>query len=189
MPFLRKGNYMSIYKNFSLYTPDDEERAALSAQGYTFYKDECGGDWYDIQKEFSEDTLKIAYAADGRIDSASFDVTALVPVGLSVAEIEKDTIPDGFWDGGRWVFDGTNIVAYQLTPNEVIAAAGATKSSLMAVANEAITPLQDAVDLEIATDNEIVLLAEWKRYRVLLNRVDVTAAPNITWPELPDDVA
>ncbi|KKB22881.1 tail fiber assembly protein, partial [Escherichia coli] len=42
--------------------------------------------------------------------------------------------------------------------------------------SEHIAPLQDAVDLDIATEEEASLLAAWKTYRVLLNRVDTSVA-------------
>ncbi|HBV0338714.1 TPA: prophage tail fiber N-terminal domain-containing protein [Escherichia coli] len=61
-----------------------------------------------------------------------------------------------------------------------------TKNSLMQVASEHIAPLQDAADLEIATEEETSLLEAWKKYRVLLNRVDTSVAPDIVWPEEPD---
>ncbi|EFN0069270.1 tail fiber assembly protein [Escherichia coli] len=51
-----------------------------------------------------------------------------------------------------------------------------TKNSLMQVASEHIAPLQDAVDLEIATEEERSLLEAWNKYRVLLNRVDTSVA-------------
>lgn len=60
-----------------------------------------------------------------------------------------------------------------------------TKNSLMQVASEHIAPLQDAADLEIATEEEISLLEAWKKYRVLLNRVDTSTAQDIEWPALP----
>lgn len=47
--------------------------------------------------------------------------------------------------------------------------------------SEHIVPLQDAVDLEIATEEENSLLEAWKKYRVLLNRVDTSVAPDIEW--------
>ena len=53
-------------------------------------------------------------------------------------------------------------------------------------ANRAIVPLQDAVDIGIATDAEIARLAEWKRYRVELSRIDNRKAPDITWPVRPE---
>ncbi|BES79828.1 tail fiber assembly protein [Yersinia phage vB_Yru_GN1] len=55
------------------------------------------------------------------------------------------------------------------------------------LANSKITPLQDAEDLGIITEDEASLLKKWKTYRVLLNRVDISKAPNITWPEIPEE--
>lgn len=52
-------------------------------------------------------------------------------------------------------------------------------------ANRTIAPLQDAVDISIATDEEITRLAEWKRYRVELSRIDKGKAPDIEWPVKP----
>jgi len=52
-------------------------------------------------------------------------------------------------------------------------------------ANRIIAPLQDAVDISIATDAEIARLAEWKRYRVALSRIDTSKAPDIEWPVRP----
>lgn len=52
-------------------------------------------------------------------------------------------------------------------------------------ANRTIAPLQDAVDIGIATDAEIARLAEWKRYRVELSRIDTNEAPDIEWSVKP----
>ncbi|HCN0640421.1 TPA: tail fiber assembly protein, partial [Escherichia coli] len=38
---------------------------------------------------------------------------------------------------------------------------------------------------EIATEEETLLLEAWKKYRVLLNRVDTLTAPDIEWPVAP----
>jgi hypothetical protein len=53
-------------------------------------------------------------------------------------------------------------------------------------ANRTIAPLQYAVDVSMATDEEIARLAEWKRYCVLLSRIDTSKAPDITWPVRPE---
>lgn len=71
------------------------------------------------------------------------------------------------------------------TKEELISAAENTKTALMADAGARISVLQDAVDLEMATDDEVASLAAWKKYRVLLNRVDTSKAPDITWPAIP----
>lgn len=73
------------------------------------------------------------------------------------------------------------------TPEELVAQAESKKLRLMQMANAEIAPLQDAVDLGIATTKETVALTEWKKYRVLLNRVDTSKAPDINWPEPHED--
>ncbi|EKH3656387.1 tail fiber assembly protein, partial [Escherichia coli] len=35
------------------------------------------------------------------------------------------------------------------------------------------------------TEEETSLLVAWKKYRVLLNRVDTSRAPDIEWPASP----
>ena len=83
------------------------------------------------------------------------------------------------WNGNEWV---TDEVAQRAA---IIAEAANQKNKLMQNAASAIAPLQDAVDLNIATDSEAAGLAALKKYRVLLNRVDTATAPDITWTDLP----
>lgn len=71
------------------------------------------------------------------------------------------------------------------TPADYLAEANRKKTYLLAQATVAINPLQDAVDLDDATDEEVALLKKWKQFRVAINRVDTSTAPNITWPEPP----
>ncbi|EPZ8354725.1 tail fiber assembly protein [Enterobacter hormaechei] len=73
-----------------------------------------------------------------------------------------------------------------LTKKMLIDAAEAKKQNLLAEATVAIAPLQDAVDLKIATENETSKLQDWKEYRVALNRIDTSSAPNVNWPVRPE---
>ncbi|MCT8344417.1 tail fiber assembly protein [Photorhabdus kleinii] len=59
------------------------------------------------------------------------------------------------------------------------------KQQLLFIVNKKVIPLQDAVDLDIATEAEKDALLTWKKYRVMLNRIDTSQAPNIEWPEQP----
>ncbi|KDF47176.1 tail fiber assembly protein [Enterobacter kobei] len=68
---------------------------------------------------------------------------------------------------------------------ELIAQAEITRAELFKEANIRITPLQDADELGIASEDEKERLACWKRYRVSLNRLDLSTAPDIDWPERP----
>ncbi len=87
--------------------------------------------------------------------------------------------PDGEyqkWDGKAWVKDEAAETAARLREAE------GTKSRLLQMASEKIAPLQDAVDLDEATDKEKASLLAWRKYRVQVNRVD-TLKP--VWPEKP----
>ena len=84
------------------------------------------------------------------------------------------------WDGEKWVLDTDK------QQQHYINIATAQKKQLLRDANEQIEYLQDAIDANIATDNEKILFAEWKKFRVLLNRIDVNQAPNIDWPNKPE---
>ncbi|EDX0346442.1 tail fiber assembly protein, partial [Salmonella enterica] len=94
-------------------------------------------------------------------------------------------IPEGFTANGEWMFDGEKIVPRIIPHEESVAKASERKAYYITVATNAINPLQDAVDLGIATDEEKRQLLLWKRYRVEVNRIDVTKAPDIEWPEQP----
>lgn len=72
-----------------------------------------------------------------------------------------------------------------LTPEQLQQQAKVQQSALMNAATDAIAPLQDAVDLDEATEEELLLLKEWKKYRVTLNRLDLSSAPEINWPAMP----
>ena len=50
-----------IFKNFKQYSPKNP----LYGNDAVYLKDEQNNDWYDIQKKFSEDTMKIAFNDSG----------------------------------------------------------------------------------------------------------------------------
>ncbi|MGX4745631.1 tail fiber assembly protein [Providencia rettgeri] len=68
---------------------------------------------------------------------------------------------------------------------QLIIEAEQQKQLLLAEANNAIAPLQYAENLGIATAEESALLVDWQKYSVYLNRIDVSLAPNIDWPQKP----
>ena len=111
--------------------------------------------------------------------------------GAETTMQEVGEIPEGYttlkpgsefdkWDGKKWQLDKNK--QHQSQVNQ----ATAEKNQLIAEATSQISYLQDAVDSQIASEQEIQLLAEWKKYRVLLNRIDVQQAPNIDWPNMPN---
>lgn len=72
-----------------------------------------------------------------------------------------------------------------ISKEQLIQEAEQQKQSLLAEANNAITPLQYAENLGIATAEESASLVDWQKYSVYLNRVDTSLAPDIDWPIKP----
>ncbi len=76
------------------------------------------------------------------------------------------------------------------THAELIAQADVTKSYLLSIAVSKISILQDATDPDVMGGNilpgDVALLKLWRQYRVLLNRIDTSTAPEIIWPIQPE---
>ncbi len=104
---------------------------------------------------------------------------------MSVSEVDQTDVPEGLNIHGEWVWNGTKIIPRQLTREELIQQAETRRGELLAEASDVIAPLQDASDLGIAADEEAAMLLLWKRYRVMLNRLDLSTLPDIQWPERP----
>lgn len=111
--------------------------------------------------------------------------------GAEITITEIGDIPDDYtllkpasefdsWDGEKWVLDTEKQHQHDVD------VATSQKKQLLSEANAQIEYLQDAADAEMATDAEVALLAALKKYRVLLNRIDVNQAPNIEWPIKPE---
>ncbi|MDC6395599.1 tail fiber assembly protein [Enterobacter asburiae] len=130
-------------------------------------------------------SLKICYDKNNIIRSFSNQVDRLFPLGMSVSEVDQTDVPEGLNIHGEWVWNGTKIIPRQLTREELIQQAETRRGELLAEASDVIAPLQDASDLGIAADEEAAMLLLWKRYRVMLNRLDLSTLPDIQWPERP----
>ncbi|WP_256849467.1 tail fiber assembly protein [Pantoea sp. Fr-CA_6] len=83
--------------------------------------------------------------------------------------------------------DGWPVLAEPEGPTrpELIAAADNEKLRLLSVAALKIAPLQDAADFDEQTKDEVAALKAWKNYRIKVNRVDTSIAPDISWPVTP----
>ena len=115
-----------------------------------------------------------------------YDISTGQPVVIEKLGALPDNVvsvaPDGEyvkWDGAKWIHDAEAEKTFRQGQ------AAQEKANLLMIATSAIAPLQDAVDLDMATEDEAAALNEWKKYRVMLNRVKPEDAPDITWPELP----
>ncbi|NRN29076.1 tail fiber assembly protein [Photorhabdus heterorhabditis] len=84
------------------------------------------------------------------------------------------------WDGEKWVTDIEAQKANQIKQAEQ------QRVALRQQADEAIILLQYAIETEMASDAEKALLLAWKKYVVLLSRIDISMISDIEWPQIPE---
>lgn len=77
------------------------------------------------------------------------------------------------------------------TQAEQAALALTERDRLLSRASLRMAPLQDAIDLGSATQEEVASLNQWKQYRVDLNRIEQqeTFPKRVKWPVAPDNAA
>lgn len=153
---LPANSYLEAPKNVK-----DNQAIIHNGQQWTYPKDFRGTPIYSTETGFESIMKDIGDIPEG--------YTTLKPS----SEFDK-------WDGQKWQLDKNK--QHQSQVNQAII----KKNQLISEATLQISYLQDAVDLQIATEQETQLLAEWKKFRVLVQRIDVQQAPNIDWPNMPN---
>ncbi|EHD04677.1 tail fiber assembly like-protein [Salmonella enterica subsp. enterica serovar Urbana str. R8-2977] len=176
---------MMHLKNIVAGNPKTPDQYQLTKKfGVVWLYDEKGKNWYEEQKNFAVDTLKVAYDKSNIIVAINKDASKINPEGRSVVELPDITANRRADVSGRWMYDSEReqIIRRVYTPEELRQQVEAKKVKLLEEAETVITPLARAVKLGIVTDEEQQRLVAWEQYSVLVSRVD-TSAPD--WPEKP----
>ncbi|HEM6851864.1 tail fiber assembly protein [Providencia stuartii] len=139
--------------------------------GFAVVRSEDGSKWEIV----TDNRGKTAYSTETR-QPIEVDFIGDLPETLTL--LEPKTEFDA-WNGKKWVTDT------EAQKAALIEQAEQEKSQRLDEANNMLTYLQDSIDTGLATDEEAAALQAWKKYRVLLNRIDTSLAPNIEWPEKP----
>ncbi|EHF4961243.1 tail fiber assembly protein [Enterobacter hormaechei] len=121
---------------------------------------------YRNQKLYSKETGERVYI--NGLGALPPDVTTIAPDANYMR-----------WNGEGWEKDT------EAERAAAVAFAESEKKRLTQEATLIIETLNDAVELSFATEAEVDDLIEWKKYRVLLNRVDTSEAQDIKWPSPP----
>lgn len=143
------------------------------------YGDPGTGKWEVIEDHRGEQF----YTADGDHYYGEYKGIGSLPEG--VANAPRPTQYHD-WDGKEWVLNedrkAKDEAFFNKKSNEQKLTDEREKAKYM------IEPLEDAIELEIATEEEVQRLKEWKKYRVLLSRVPSQPGyPDvIDWPESPE---
>ena len=123
-----------IFKNFKQYSPKNP----LYGNDAVYLRDEQDNDWYDIQKQFSKNTMKIAFNDSGLIISCSKDISALFPIDCNVTEVEFNEDLTGLyffngsivfiqkpsdlhtWNGQEWTISKANLAEFITQRKEIL---------------------------------------------------------------------
>ncbi|MEX9845415.1 tail fiber assembly protein [Providencia rettgeri] len=134
----------------------------------------------------SEDEKTWLYVADHRGKTA-YSTETRQPIEIDFIGDLHDTLTllepkteFDKWNGKKWVTDTEAQKAV------LVAQAEQEKVQRLEEANATITYLQDAIEVGLDDDDYQAKLTAWKTYRVLLNRVDTSLAPDIDWPIKPE---
>ncbi|EFD1606335.1 TPA: tail fiber assembly protein [Escherichia coli] len=175
---------MMHLKNITAGNPKTKEQYQLTKRfNIKWLYTEDGKNWYEEQKNFQPDTLKMVYDHNDVIICIEKDVSAINPEGASVVELPDITANRRADISGKWMFKDGAVVKRIYTADEQQQQAESQKAALLSEAESVIQPLERAVRLNMATDEERTRLESWERYSVLVNRVD-TAKPE--WPQKPE---
>ncbi|BBG59464.1 tail fiber assembly protein [Providencia rustigianii] len=118
---------------------------------------------------------KMAYSTETR-QPIKIDFIGDLPTTLTLLEPKTEF---DVWNGKKWVTDT------EAQKASFIAQAESEKAQRLDEANKQVSYLQDAIDVGRALDGDELALHNWKTYRVMLNRVDTSTAPDIEWPLKP----
>lgn len=171
-------------KNITAGNPKTAEQYQITRKyNVTWLFSEDDKNWYEEQKNFQPDTIKIAYDKNNVIVTISKDVSTINPEGLSVVEVSDITENRRADNDGNWMFLDGKVVKREYTEQALQQQAELQKAALLSAAESVIQPLERAVRLNMATHEERARLESWERYSVLVSRVD-TAKPK--WPQKPE---
>lgn len=119
------------------------------------------------------------------------DENNVIPAdAISISEEQYQRLLEGQRNGKFIQSDSTGspklVDEFPLAHTELVEIAKGQRAEFLATANTEIAWRQDAIDAGIATEDETAALVAWRKYRVLLMRVDTSKAPLIEWPTVPD---
>ncbi|BET62268.1 tail fiber assembly protein [Yersinia pseudotuberculosis] len=99
------------------------------------------------------------------------------------AAVDPET---GEWTGGVWAeTSGPSTIDISAQKAEFVTQAKLKKSKLISDASDRIEILKDRIE---AGQDKAAELKLWKSYRIALDDIDVSTAPDIEWPVAPNDI-
>lgn len=149
-------------KNFETYTPETLPEG-LEEHAVIYFRSEDGTDFYEALSEMKEDTVKVLYIGENAtVVAVTKDASSLYPAGTSLIELAAKNVPSDVDIDGRYIVD---FKKRQVKLNDKVILEAAREEAL-AEAAKVLEGLQDKVDTNRATDEDLELITVWKSYRI-----------------------
>ncbi|HFU5329670.1 TPA: tail fiber assembly protein [Escherichia coli] len=177
---------MMHLKNIKPGNPKTKEQYLLTKNsGVVWLFAEDGKNWYEEQKNFQPDTIKIAYDENNVICDVQTDVTAICTEGKSVVELPNITANRRADISGNWMFKDGSVIKRVYTEEEQRLQAENQKQRLLQQAREKTQFWQTQLALGIISDSDKQQLMRWMRYVQQVETTDTTELP-VTFPDQPE---
>ncbi|EEU5116738.1 tail fiber assembly protein [Escherichia coli] len=177
---------MQHLKNIRSGNPKNVEQYELTRQfGVVWLYSEDDKNWYEEQKNFQDDTIKIAYTSDGIIVAIDKDVSTINPEGLSVVEVADITANRRADISGKWMFKDGVVIKRTYTEEEQRQQAENEKQSLLQLVRDKTQLWDSQLRLGIISDENKQKLIEWMLYAQKVESTDTSSLP-VTFPEQPE---
>lgn len=105
---------------------------------------------------------------------------------IEISDSDYETFSGSPPQGHKLGISNNKTLIWVEIPGQIAENNAGIVDSLMAVATAIIAPLQDAIDMDMATEEETARLRAWKIYRIQLSRVD-TSVTNMELPTPPEE--
>ncbi|HDT3150592.1 TPA: tail fiber assembly protein [Morganella morganii subsp. morganii] len=157
---------------FSLKADAYPDKPELPAPGFAIIRSEDGKRWLHVEDYRG----KAGYDKTTK-EKILINTVGALPENLTLTEPQT---PFDKWNGKKWVTDKAEQHAYYA------ALAENQKQALLADAEQEIAMLERKIRLNMATDTDREKLTEWEIFSIKVSDTDVSAAPDIIWPEKPE---
>ncbi len=176
-------------KNITVGNPKTAEQYQMTKRhSIVWLFSEDGKNWYEEQKNFASDTIKVAYNERGRVVWVGKDVTGIEPTNVSIIELPDITTNRRITAPGYWFYRNDEFVFdYKLKAED-------ERDALLQQASIMTSEWEKDLLLGLISNEDREKLKAWRVYAKELQVmdfsaiVDKTAYDNIAWPESPQNI-
>ncbi|HBB9146557.1 TPA: tail fiber assembly protein [Escherichia coli] len=174
-------------KNITAGNPKTAEQYQMTKQyGVTWLFSEDDKNWYEEQKNFASDTIKMVYTGDGRVVWVGKDVTGIEPRNASVIEVPDITANRRITAPGYWFYRNDEFVFdYKLKAED-------ERDALLKQSSIMTCEWEKDLLLGLISDEDREKLKAYRIYAKLLQAMDFSTIADktsynaIEWPVSPE---